>query len=437
MFVKLGAEDGAFDNNIKLLVFGELGEETKPQLKLTPLAKGAKVFGKKVEDSDIASVNKKLFHTIVSYSVNSNGEIVKIFTSDTEEDSTGLETLNRHSMLESLDSKVDTQSLSFGINLDHSFYDTTVLDGETGNTKIREIKLRPLTGDAYCDIISVPDISIREAGLNHQHEYGILDIINKEYFPVGGVKRNKAEAYFEKGSVVPKYVVYSKNWLEAPQHYEDITYLLRPMLINEVRTAVNPKTDEISTKVSGMYFGKYVDFYTADTKLLNWRSTSSADKYVDISEGDVLLVMFDAQGDLTFGARIYDYDPVAKTGDIDEKNVNSTNKLYKNTTGFVDISQSNFIYEGYMYHVLRGSGLFYTINDRTLSTEQAYASRIGFGSPTKNTYVFDTSKRIADGRATTGTVSGATVRYVQDAENASKVVIHHRSGLCQSMIIYK
>lgn len=441
IFVKLEDVDETKREDIRLLAFGDLKNEEKQELKLINISKGAKVFGNKITKDNIDSINKKLFHTIVNYSLNANGEIVKIYTSDAESDTTGFETINRHSELDSLDKLVDTDSCyCFSENNDIIFCkrekETDVPFNSEGVNRYSKDVMKICTSNKvlYTKLISVPDISINEASLDYKNEYGILDIQNIQYFNSGGKNIHKAEGYFKKGDIAPEYIVYFRNWYTPVESFEEIKNNDYPFLVNKVSTAINPVTGNNATKISGIYNNKYVDFYTADEKLLHWNVAAS--KYLDVSEGDIVILMFDALGSVTYGARLYDYFPESNTGKIDGMYVNNDNKVFKNATYYTDLITAAIVYDGYIYHILNDSTILYAINDNNLTFEDAYKSKIGFNKP-RSIYVFDTEKNDAEGRAYTGDIKKSTVSYVQNSENASKIVIYHYSGNCKLMVIYK
>ena len=295
----------------------------------------------------------------------------------------------------------------------------------------QQTRIKPI---GNCKVIGVPDISVSKASMSYADDfYKVLDIENKEYFHLVGLAAYKVTAFYDEESVSPKFVIYSMDENNTIKDKSQITITDKIFIVSNVSSSKNPVSELECLKIEGMYGGLKTTLYTKQIGVLDYANAGS---YINLTEGDLFIPNFDANGMITYGFMYYDYNPDTETGDFPEYINNGEYGITVGYPGFKGSINAYFVQKGYVYNIgYLDSGII--IADSMNSMENRVKSEIyGYAKPIKHIYVYDTQQKDKTKRITTGKLSTG-ITYFADKTNVSTAVIRQKSANCLDVVIYK
>ena len=439
LFVKMAKENSGLDGDkLKIMMMTDLDTAVQPRAEVVILSDNAKYNGLKITENNINEINAELFHTVVTYYTTSDGKIKSITGADSGEDD-ALISKNRADILASESVLPSMRTLMLAKN---PWVHFTVTDAEIRSgipyTNISIAKpnsdstgLVPIGGNK---VICVPDISLSEVSMSYADDfYKVLPVEKFEYFHNTGTSSYRISGYYEKDRALPLFAVYFSPISEKPENNGEMTAHDRILLVNDVKSTTNPVTETQCLKITGMYGGAEVEMYTKHEGILDY---SGKDRFVDVSEGDLMFVVFDANGLVTYGLRFYDYDSEIKDG-VFEDYMDGTYGIYSDCTATYDLLSKYFVTKGIVYNEGPGnSGITLADSFEAMENDGLNGGIHGFAKPIKHIYVYDTNKDEPEKRVSRGSMNSG-ITYFEDKTDISTAVIRHKSGNCMDVVIYK
>ena len=425
-------------DKFKAMIMTDLNGTGSSKLQLVELQKNAKFNGINITTSNYKAFNLELFHTVVMYYTTSDGKIKKIVGADSGIEGS-LITKNKRQNPDNENTVPDTRKLMFSKGAASSAMFSATNSEITSGTPYTNISfgifdeagtnIAPFNG---CKVIGIPDIAPADASTSYGDDYyKVLNFESAEYFHLTAAGDYKITAYYEQDAVVPTFVVYTMPLQDKPSSNIQMTITDKILIVNDVSHVINPITETVSQKIECMYGGKMTTVYSKDEGVKDYTNDT---QFINLSEGDLIIPAFDANGMVTYAFMFYDYNSDSETGDIPSYINSGTYSINNGYSGFNSVQSDYFIKKGYVYNI--GATDCGIILADSISDMENGTNLYGFAKPIKHMYVYDTKQNNLQKRITNGKMSPG-ITFFEDSMNTSVAVVRHRSGNCLDVVIYK
>ena len=473
LFIKIAKKDGGISNDYQIFMMPDLDSKVQPGAQLLSVSDNAKINYEKdgtrkevaLKNADIDEVNKILMHTAMYYCANSAGVVNRIDGYSSKGDKGYLYNFNPKGKL-LFTHIIASLNGKYFIECSKHYWSASEYygGGKENATAVNESDPNSYYGKNYIRYGSVSDEIIVMPDITSPDEVSTKYI--RDYYkktPVANysiVTKNsylKYNAFSHDGKILPDYGTVAVNTdgiISNVSRYQ-MFGSSNQLLVNKV-SYVNNQDGVKVMKLDGYYKNTVTTVYTAADKIIDAaNSTAENIVYIDeISEGDYILVQCNANGEITKGIKVCDYDPendIVSIPEItgimrmfkDQKNGTILNDLMADD-GIMNIqaiTEKRCAYLGYAYQNVKNAytaaaiGISIVADDEILlnakspkTNPEQYVYTFTSGSAKYYNTKLDTeTKRVG------GTTVMDAVTYTEDPSDMSRVFVWDKN----QFVIYK